>query len=476
MPPKDPGADASGPNKLLRKAREAKDSPSKPGTSMTRQELAEAIAAYQWHKYKVKDLITEHDVGAYERGRFHWPRHRRREAFRIVLGNESHPTTDAELGFYPNRAPKLKPVARELSNAPRVPTPRTPRSAGVVQLAGAAWFGLLPEDVADLPGPWTTGMEVPGRLGDAHVKALHRSITLFEGWDHQYGGGLARAAMSGQLAWACRAARQSLMSEQIRTAWLTTSARLADLSGWASFDAGEPEELVTRPYLIALQMASEAGDVQQKAHTATSISRHLTYLGRTSEALQVAGIARLGWTELPPLGQAVIGIVEARAHGRAGDVHGCETAVGLCDDSFTDADAASAQDPTWGYYADVGQILGDAGHALFDLAIRTADPAHAAVTTQRLLDAYATHPVESARSRALTMLRVATLRARHGDIRGALGSTRTAAADATGVDSHRVRDDLRTLDRVLSSAPADPADRDAVRQARAEIAALLESA
>lgn len=458
------------PNTLLRRAREDKHSSFKPGTPMTRQELAEAIAEYQWHKYKARDPISEKDVGAYERGRFRWPRDRRREAFRAVLGTNDKPKTDTELGFYPNRKPKLKPVARH------IPPPCTPRAAGIVQLAGAAWFGLLPEDLADLPGPWSTGMEVPRRLGGSHVTALHRSITLFEDWDHQYGGGLSRAAMNGQLAWVCRAASQSLMSGKIRTAWLTATARLADLSGWASFDAGEPEELVTRPYLIALQMASETTDVQQKAHTATSISRHLTYLDRTSEALQVAGIARLSWDELPPLGRAVIGIVEARAHGRAGNVHGCETAVGLCDDNFADADPADAQDPTWGYYADLGQILGDAAHGAFDLAMRTGDPDHAARTIRRLLDAYATHPAESARSRALTMLRVATLQARHGDIRGALGSTRSAADDAAGVDSHRVRDDLRTLDRTLKAAPVNPADRDDVREARAKIAALLESA
>ncbi len=470
MSPNDGGADERVSNTLLRQAREDKNSPSKPGTSMTRQELAEAIAAYQWHRYKIKDPITEHDVGAYERGRFRWPRDHRREAFRVVLGTTERPKTDAELGFYPNRKPKLKPVAHH------IPPPRAPRGAGTVQLTGAAWFGLLPEDLADLPGPWATGMEVPGRLGGSHVEALHRSITLFEGWDHQYGGGLARAAMSGQLAWACRATRQSLISGEIRTAWLTATARLADLSGWASFDAGEPEELVTRPYLIALQIASEAGDVQQKAHTASSISRHLTYLGRTKEALEVAGIARLHWGELPPLGRAVIAIVEARAHGRAGDVQGCETAVGLCDDSFADADSADAQDPTWGYYADLGQILGDAGHGVFDLAMRTADPACAAITIRRLLDAYATHPAESARSRALTMLRIGTLQARHGNIAGALKSTRSGTGDAVGVDSNRVRDDLRTLNRALKAAPVDPADRDDVRQACAQIAALLEVA
>jgi hypothetical protein len=154
---------------------------------MTRQELADAIAVYLWHTYEIRDPITEHDVGAFERGRTRWPRPRRREAFRAVLGTDGKPKTDAELGFYPNRKPKLMPVVH-------LPAPRSPRGAGVVQLAGAAWFGQLPEDLADLPGPWSTGMEVPGRVGGAHVTALHRSITLFERWNHQYGGGLARAA------------------------------------------------------------------------------------------------------------------------------------------------------------------------------------------------------------------------------------------------------------------------------------------
>jgi hypothetical protein len=124
----------------------------------------------------------------------------------------------------------------------------------------------------------------------------------------------------------------------------------------------------------------------------------------------------------------------------------------------------------WGYYADAGQILGDAGHALFDIVMSTNDGKRVGPTIDRLEAAYAVHPVEVARSRALTVIRIACLRARAGDLGGALESTRTGLADAQGVHSARLSDDLRLLDSVLASVDPDPGLADEVAAARLRIA------
>ncbi|HET8658820.1 MAG TPA: hypothetical protein VFM55_07450, partial [Micromonosporaceae bacterium] len=103
-----------------------------------------------------------------------------------------------------------------------------------VRLAGAAWFGMLPMDHDCLPGSAPVPMSIPDRIEHAHVAALRRSTALFEDWDHQFGGGLARAAMSGQLEWACRVLRGSSMTSEVRRGWQLSAARLGDLVGFSS--------------------------------------------------------------------------------------------------------------------------------------------------------------------------------------------------------------------------------------------------
>jgi hypothetical protein len=327
---------------------------------------------------------------------------------------------------------------------------------------------MLPGCFVGPPGTSLVLGGFPTRIEAAHVEALRESIEVFEKWDHQYGGGLARAAIAGHFGWACQVTREASMIDKVRPAWLSTVARLGDLVGWVCFDAGE-DDAGLRSFLTALQLAGEAQDVQQRAHTATSLSRQLTYLGMTREAVDVIDLARLSWRHLPALGRCVIGIVEARAYGRCGDVQGCSRAVGSCDEHFSAGTSRLVEDETWGYYADEGQVLGDAGHALYDLVITTGQSGHVGTTIERLEAAYVTHPPEASRSKALTMLRVACLKARHGDPQDACAAAEQGIADAAGVWSRRVADDLRALDAALSPLASVRRVRDQVEQLRCEV-------
>ncbi|MBC8991544.1 hypothetical protein [Micromonospora chalcea] len=439
------------PNTLLTEARQRMPSPRRPGQCMSRAELADAINAALDRLYPHRDLrahyVDHRWVGKLERGEHRWPSEERRAGLRNVLGT----ATDADLSLYSPRRTEGRP------------SPDRRR-------VEAAWSGQLPGELAQLPGLWMSGMVVPTRIEWPHVEALQRSIALFEEWDHQHGGGLARAAMAGQLEWACRAARQASATEAVLRAWLSTAARLGDLAGWACFDSGD-DPRTTQQYLVkAIQLASEADDVQQRAHTATTLSRHLAYLGHASDALDVIDFVRSDWRELFPLARAAVRIVEARAHARNHDGPACIRAVGLCDEEFSASGSDGAEDPVWGYYADAGQILGDAGHALFDIAMTSSDRKQTDATINRLLSAYSYHPMEVARSRALTMIRIACLQVRNGNLASGLNSIQAGLADAQGVYSSRLRDDLRVLDSILASAIPEPSLADEIAAARARIA------
>ncbi|MEV5692570.1 hypothetical protein [Micromonospora globbae] len=226
---------------------------------------------------------------------------------------------------------------------------------------------------------------------------------------------------------------------------------------------------------MAIQLASEAGDVQQRAHSATTLARHLTYLGRVSDALDVIGLVHSDWREIPTLGRAAVRIVEARAYARSHDGSACIRAVGLCDEDFSASGLDGAEDPVWGYYADTGQILGDAGHALFDIVMTNSYRKQADPTISRLQSAYSYHPVEAARSRALTMVRIACLQLRNGDVTSGLTSMQAGLADARGVYSSRLRDDLRVLGSILANTQPEPSLADELAAARAHVAELVRS-
>jgi hypothetical protein len=85
-----------GPNNLLRDARCAVRSPSGSGRPMSRQELAEAVAAYLYEQTGRVFSISATHVAALERGKHRWPAAHYRTAFRAVLGRD----TDAALGFF----------------------------------------------------------------------------------------------------------------------------------------------------------------------------------------------------------------------------------------------------------------------------------------------------------------------------------------------------------------------------------------
>ncbi|MDG4795146.1 hypothetical protein [Micromonospora sp. WMMD1082] len=441
------------PNALLLEARQRMPSPRRRRQCMSRSELADAVNETLDQLYPERNLtahyVNDRWIGKLERGEHRWPSEERRAALRRVLSAAS----DADLDLYsPRRTDGLRP--------------------DFDQFAGA-WLGNRPKDLVQLAGPWVSGLQAPKRIEWPHVEALQRSIALFEEWDHQHGGGLARAAMAGQLEWACQVARQALAVESVRRAWLSTAARLGDLAGWACFDAGDDPGTAQRYLVTAIQLAREAGDVQQCAHVGTTLIRHLAYHGRVSDAFQLIDLVRSSWRDLPPLGRAAVRIVEARAHARNHDGPACVRAVGQCDDEFAVSRPDGAEDPVWGYYADAGQILGDAGHALFDIAVKSDDRGRITETIDRLRSAYSFHPVEIARSRALTMIRIAGLQMRGANLGGALESIRVGLADAEGVQSARLRDDLRALDSILAGAEPEPELADGLAAARARVAAAV---
>jgi hypothetical protein len=140
--------DGSNPNTKLIDARVRTKSPTGSGRPMSRQELAEAVNAWQWSRYERDDRLDETDIGKLERGEIRWPGRTRREGFRAVLGA----TNDAELGFFRTRRTRSSDTAVSVAQVPLLPplmtsTALTPRGPGsppamenVLRSAGGQFF------------------------------------------------------------------------------------------------------------------------------------------------------------------------------------------------------------------------------------------------------------------------------------------------------------------------------------------------
>lgn len=107
-------------NDLLRARREALPSPSRPGTSMSRAELAEAVNAHIWATTGSRRVLDGDMISRYERGLNRWPNAEYRAGLRAVLGAAS----DAELGLFPTRRGNTA-------------VPKTPLRAGMKGAPGA---------------------------------------------------------------------------------------------------------------------------------------------------------------------------------------------------------------------------------------------------------------------------------------------------------------------------------------------------
>ncbi|MGH2952325.1 MAG: hypothetical protein ACRDKX_09805, partial [Solirubrobacterales bacterium] len=137
------------PNLKFRAARESTPSPTTPGYSMSRAELAEAVNEHLWRTTKKHYAsLDARGIGRYERGEIQWPTAVYRTAFRAVLGA----STDADLGFdHPRRAGSTSRSPISPASGPDPVTETAGRAATVGRLDVEPGISHA-ESVGDLVG------------------------------------------------------------------------------------------------------------------------------------------------------------------------------------------------------------------------------------------------------------------------------------------------------------------------------------
>jgi transcriptional regulator with XRE-family HTH domain len=216
------------------------------------------------------------------------------------------------------------------------------------------------------------GREV--RIGQSHIAQIEAITAVFRGWDNEYGGGLRRGAVVGQLNGAAMLLDGPFHDEQAGRRFFSAIADLAQLVGWMTFDL-HLHATAQRYYLLGLRLAKDAGDRAQVARLLYCLARQMVDLGQPREALDLAqsGLYAIRRSSVPKA-TAMLRIIEARSHACTGDAKECHNALGLAQDAFSRVGANT--DPEWCGFFDEGELCGLVGVTLRDLALCDADHAH----------------------------------------------------------------------------------------------------
>ncbi|MEU0529149.1 XRE family transcriptional regulator [Amycolatopsis tolypomycina] len=407
------------PNDQLRGARERTESPVTPGECLSRSELADLVNGWVFENKNITVELTANYIGKLERGLVRWPQTSYREGMRAVLNVR----TDAELGF---RRPRK--IVASLDRVNRSEFLRT--TLGVT--AGALVAPLAQTLLNRQPTP------VPSVVSQTHIDQVRTTAKLFGTWDHTYGGGLVREAVTAQLRYSAELLN-SRCPEKLRTDLFNAVGFLGHTSGFMAFDAYAHND-AREMFEFALACAEKSGDWHLRAKVLSSMARQEIWCGNPDAGLTLVELAMVRADRLTPTERAMLLTARARALAKLHRVSDAANTVGLADDQF--ANSEPLNDPAWMAYYDAAQHSGDTGHALFDLAL---DGCFESEAVRRLSSAVDGHSSTYARSKVISGIKLASLTMTVGDPAEAAQIGTEALNGAGEITSRRAADDLREL-------------------------------
>lgn len=287
----------------------------------------------------------------------------------------------------------------------------------------------------------------PARVGMDHVNRVRDWAFLFRAADDA--GMHIGDGMVAQLRVAVDYLRAD-MSEPVRSAMHTVVGTFFRVVGWAQYDRGDHEAARTS-FRAGWHCAEQADEWWLRAAVLTCLARQDIYLGNADNALTLLGLASVRSDRLSLLRRADIAAVQARAFGKLGNAVECMRAVDQAEQFFAEAQAQDHPDTDQegfkSYYTE-SLLQGDTAQGLFDLAYHQNAEVRGA--TARLRTALHLSD-EHARSRQLSLIRLAALELRHGDGDEGLALGIQAVESAGGTSSARVLDGLKLVYRAASA-------------------------
>lgn len=306
-----------------------------------------------------------------------------------------------------------------------------------------------------------------GRLGMREIDELEITARAFRQWDHQYGGGLRRKAVLGQLAEVAGALDEH-QAPAVETRLYRIMAQLAGTAATMAWDSGLHRRAQDY-YRLALRSAHAGQDKVFGANVLAGMARQMLYRDRPDDALQLINLAQEGARDaIGPRVRAMLHTREAWAYAAQGRSAGFERATKRAAEALADA-TPDEEEPYWIAYFDNAELAGVTGGRLLDLARQ--DPRHAHRAAAEIRTALSSRGTEAGRSHALDRIGLAECHFLVGDVSGAAEETHRAVAAARLTQSGRVRTQLGQLYPYTVGHQASRS----VREARDSIRDLLSS-
>ena len=331
------------------------------------------------------------------------------------MGRLHGTTTPQQLGFAPR--PRQPRVA---AGEHRDRSETDMRRRDFLGLTIAAAFSAQPLAAPDRAAP------VSRNIGSADVDRIEQTNDALAQTDFLIGGAAFRAeALVDQFRQATLLLDGQFRHEGTREAMHSAVGHLGSTIGFMLFDQDCHNE-ARHTYLSSLRIAQAAPDRWPlRAIIFSEMARQCIQLGQHHEADELLRMARGAETEVSPTFHAMLHAVQARAHAGIGDLDQTMRYVAMAEDTFANADRAF--DPSWISWFDQAELAGETGAALTTLAISHDGVRDEAVL--RLARSASEHGATGQRSKALALVRLATMHAVRRDV----ANTTAAACDAREV-------------------------------------------
>jgi transcriptional regulator with XRE-family HTH domain len=266
------------------------------------------------------------------------------------------------------------------------------------------------------------------QIGLEELRLLEATVHAFRAWDHQYGGGLRRKAVLGQLNELAELLREPHPSP-LRRRLFSVASQLAIVAAHMSADSQYYG--VAYLYLdLALEAARESGDANLGARAANATARQLLSDGYVVESLAVLDQAQKSLQGLRDESRALLLTSKAWAYAHSGSYDPMVRALSEASELLVDQSA--------GLFGPA-EIAGVSG-ACFEVLALAADASrveHANRAEKFILHALEARDPVYARSRVLDLVGLANVQLSQGEPEMAMESGELALEGGTRLRSSR---------------------------------------
>ncbi|EWC60474.1 putative regulatory protein [Actinokineospora spheciospongiae] len=243
-----------------------------------------------------------------------------------------------------------------------------------------------------------------GRIGHTDVTAVVDFTGRLRRLDYRHGGGRCRDAAVARLP-AARALLGLHVADDVLGPLCTAVADLHNLAGWACFDTGAVDEALVH-FGVALEVAALGGDRVLLSNIHYRRGRVRLHHDSPEQALAEFRLGeRAAGAGGSALALAVTGANQAWARARLGDEGAALALLAGARDDF--AGARGEPVPAWAAFFTAADLSAMTGVVHTELA-RSVDPRHVESAVPALVAALDGYGPDMARSRAFTLISLAT--------------------------------------------------------------------